>query len=305
MQNRYKEELIVFDFLKKEKLPGIRLAERDKKIKKILQQKGFNNTPDLIAGPENLENCPLEDLFFIDVIKPKNIIFEKFETNSNDVCTAEIAETIFEKCTREQIEITVDSLPNAHHKDLIKKINNKIKKYAHDRLFVCENYLYIPSHVGLVHHFDFGELRGNIITNTRSCLTFLDYIRLYKSIQESYRTKIENKDLVSAENLLFRTIISSSKEKNNIWAIGKKWDMPLLFMMAHVIVKKDNDLYNYAIIMINTNIIYASKYKYPIHRWIASKASDSSTKEFSSEVNSTKKITLSVNNLTTLFKKNE
>jgi hypothetical protein len=60
-------ETAVLDFLKQLQFPGIRHGEGNSSVCDFLKRNGYHFTPDSVAGPDDLEQAPIEGLFFVDV----------------------------------------------------------------------------------------------------------------------------------------------------------------------------------------------------------------------------------------------
>lgn len=66
--NKSEEDVLLL--LKLLKMPGVRLCESESDICTSLKEKGYKYTPDIICGPSDINEAPLEGLFFVDVNEP-------------------------------------------------------------------------------------------------------------------------------------------------------------------------------------------------------------------------------------------
>ena len=57
-------EDFVLKFLKKEGFPRIRKGETNKDACDYLNENGYIFTPDLVTGPDDIRDAPIEGLFF-------------------------------------------------------------------------------------------------------------------------------------------------------------------------------------------------------------------------------------------------
>ena len=72
-------EETVLSFLKLIGFPGVRRGETDEGVCNYLKSNNYNLTPDLVAGPPEIKEAPIEGLFFIDVIQPTSDLLFKSE----------------------------------------------------------------------------------------------------------------------------------------------------------------------------------------------------------------------------------
>ena len=260
------EEIAVLKFFKKIDFPGISLGENCKTTCGYLKSQNYSKTPDLVAGPKNLEDAPVEGLFFIDVNQPTgDMLFKSLASKNLNIDIAKIVKEKFQRDNSEGKDTFIDSLPNEHHQYYLNVINDKLDKYAHERKFIQNGKLTVTANFGIVHHFNLGELNGNNISNSKKLLTLIDYIRFYKSLAPS-----DNVDLRNAESLLFEETINLKQKAPYLLAIGRNWhDVPHLFLMLHIVIKKENEIQDLALLAVNTFLLDNSDMTHPVHKWFA------------------------------------
>jgi hypothetical protein len=156
----------------------------------------------------------------------------------------------------DKFEWGLNQLPNTHHDDYLKVLNDKVGKYSFLRSQICNT--------GIVQFFDLGD-----------------------STKDS---KSQKKDLVVAEKYLLKEITSKEPRRPFLIFIKRDSQVPILFLMLHVITYKDNLRYDFGIMMVNTNVKENDKTPYPIHKWIKELASNSDSVSTDIECEGTFKI---------------
>ena len=257
-------EKAVLCFLENLAFPGIRFGEGNKQVIDYLKSKGYKFTPDLVAGPKNIEDAPIEGLFFVEVIQPStDLLFKSEYYEDLKFNIPQHFKTLLTNNIGNNTTINIDMLPNTHQECYLDKYNKKLDKYAHQRKYVENGQLLVTSNFGIVHHFNLGKLEDNNISNSKELITLLDYLRFYKRIAPS-----DNVDLVIAENKLLQEILNHNQNTPFVQIVGREVeDLPCLFQILHVIINKNNSVQDLAIIVLNTTIIDHSDMVHPVHKW--------------------------------------
>jgi hypothetical protein len=178
----------------------------------------------------------------------------------------------------DKFEWGLNQLPNTHHDDYLKVLNDKVGKYSFLRSQICNT--------GIVQFFDLGDSTKDIFENQDKFFTMLDYLNFYTKLE----SKSQKKDLVVAEKYLLKEITSKEPRRPFLIFIKRDSQVPILFLMLHVITYKDNLRYDFGIMMVNTNVKENDKTPYPIHKWIKELASNSDSVSTDIECEGTFKI---------------
>ena len=290
MQNA--SEKAVLCFLKKLDFPGIRYGEGNNQVCNYLKSKGYKFTPDLVAGPENIEDAPVEGLFFVEVIQPTSELLFNSEFYENlDFDIPQYFKNLLTKSSCNDDNINIDMLPNVHQDCYLEKFNKKLDKYAHQRKFIKNGQLMVTANYGIVHHFNLGQVKGNNIADVKSLVTLLDYLRFYKRLAPS-----DNIDLKNAETRLLQELINDAKSSPSVQIVGRSLEnLPCLFQMLHVSVEKDNSIHDLAIMVLNTSILDNADGKHPVHKWFARKIFHPKTKKYWNDETTTEKVSININ----------
>jgi hypothetical protein len=288
----------VLQFLNKEGFPGIRKGETNREVCDYLEENGYRFTPDLIAGPDDIINAPLEGLFFIDVISPSTgMLFESKYYKNYDV---DVPKDFFEKFleNKEPGEcISIRDLPNSHHKYYLQKFNKKLKKYAHERKYNKNDNQFLSANVGIVHHFNMGSLKQGKITETKKFITALDYIRFYGHLSPTI-----NSDIISGESMLLEELFNENQKEPYVVAIERDLEnVPCLFIMLHIAINKGGQINDLAFFLFNAESLKKLDLSYPVHKWIFSKLFEPTMKVFPDDEFKKKNITLKINGVDKLF----
>lgn len=290
MQNA--SEKAVLNFLKKLDFPGIRYGEGNNQVCNYLKSKGYKFTPDLVAGPENIEDAPVEGLFFVEVIQPdSDLLFNSEFYEDLDFDIPKYFKTLLTQAGSNEDDINIDKLPNIHQDWYLKKFNKKLDKYAHQRKFTQNGQLMVTTNYGIVHHFNLGQVKGSNIAETKSLITLLDYLRFYKRLAPS-----DNIDLKNAETRLLQELINDAQSNPSVQMVGRPLkDLPCLFQMLHVTVEKNNSIHDLAIVVLNTAILDNADGKHPVHNWLARKIFHPKTKKYWNDETPSKKVSITIN----------
>ncbi len=256
--------LKVYPFLKSLGFPGVRLCESDPDVKKILQDKGFKKTPDLICGPHDLNTAPIEGLFFIDVNEPSgDFLFKKIASEKRELKN-DVSQFFSSLLSGDSFDLAFNQLPRDHYHEYEAALNSKLDKYSFSRG--------IGTHTGIVHFFDIGRTRQIIPKNQNKPLptfenqnvffTMIDYLNFYTKLESTS----ENKILEEAINYLLAELIAERPKRPYLILIPRDSRVPILFLMIHVITYRNDERFDLGIMMINTT--YADDDTYPIHRWL-------------------------------------
>lgn len=291
MQNE--SEKAVLNFFKKFDFPGIRLGEGNIQVCDYLKSKGYRFTPDLVAGPENIEDAPVEGLFFVEVITPdKELLFDSKFYENLDFDIPQFFRDILGKSKNNNVNTTIDMLPNIHQDCYLDKINKKLDKYAHKRKYSDNKQEMVTANLGIVHHFNLGKAEGNNISDIKSLITLLDYIRFYKRLAPS-----DNLDLRNAETFLLQGLLNDGQSSVPMQMVGRDLKtLPCLFYMIHVVAETNNTMLDSAIMVLNTSIIDNSDGKHPVHGWFARKILDPRTIKYLNDEATTENIAITISN---------
>lgn len=281
----------VLDFFKLIGFPGIRRGEKDKDFCNHLKSNGYNFTPDLIAGPKNIKDAPIEGLFFIDVIQPTtDLLFESKFYSEYEIDIPREFKEILTKNHREKASTYIDMLPKLHHECYLGALNKKLNKYAHQRKFNREGQQLVSANFGLVHHFNLGILKEGKLHDVKKLITLLDYIRFYKNLAPS-----ENVDLRNAENLLLNELANEQQVHPYILSIGRELkDLPCLFYLLHISVTKQSKMRHLALISLNTAHLDNSDGTYPVHKWFAERIFHPKSEKYLNDEYEEKKVVINI-----------
>lgn len=253
----------VLDILKKISFPGIKLGQGNETVCNYFKSKNYSYTPDLVSGPTKIEQAPIEGLFFIDVNEPSGDIL--FKTKASHQLEKNISKTLkrlLQNPDRKEENLSINKMPSEHHKKYLDVLNKKLDKYAHQRKFHEGKKISVTSNLGIVHHFNLGVVKDNIISDRNKLITLVDYFRFYKLIALS-----ENADLDKAEDIILKELINCKQEEPFIVTLGRNWsDLPALFLMIHILIKRNNKKYNLGLILVNTSILDKSNFDHPVHK---------------------------------------
>lgn len=287
-----KSEIAVLGFLKKIEFPGIRLGEGNKTVCDYLKSHHYKFTPDLVAGPPNIEDAPIEGLFFIDIIQPtSDLLFKSKASKQFELNVPELFKEILQGNTNKDENAYIEMLPDVHHKCYLDALNKKLDKYAHKRKFTCNGQSMVTTNLGIVHHFNLGTVKENNISNASGLITLLDYFRFYKALAPS-----DNIDLRNAENLLLKEIVNKEQKTPYILAVGRELnDVPYLFLMIHVSIKKNNKTQDLALLAVNTFFLDNSDMTHPVHKWFASRILHPLSKKYMNDELTPEEITININ----------
>lgn len=274
----------VFSFLKSLGMPGLRFCETDPEVKTVLLGKGFNKTPDLICGPDDLNEAPLEGFFFIDVNEPSgDFLFKQAASRKLATNVAQIFHTLLGE--DDKFEWGLEQLPIDHHADYLKVLNDKVAKYSFLRSQTCNT--------GLVHFFDLGESAKERFENQDKFFAMLDYLHFYTKLE----CKSGGKNLVEAEKYLLRELTAEEPKRPYLIFVKRDSQVPILFLMIYVLTRRKGVRFDFGIIMVNTNVGENNQTKYPIHSWIVHLASNSQTVSTYGECDGTIKTSVQRNKL--------
>lgn len=292
-------EDLVLEFLKKEGFPRIRKGETNKNICDYLKDNGYKYTPDLVSGPDNIREAPIEGLFFIDVISPSTeMLFESIFFKNSEV---DVPKDFLRKFLQKQElgqHLSIRDASSYHHKCYLQKLNQKLNKYGHKRKYSSNGDQFVSANVGIVHHFNLGSLDNGKISKTKKLITALDYIRFYSHLSE--RT---NSDIISGETLLLEELFNDNQNEPCVVAIERDLgNIPCLFIMLHISIKKDDKINDLAFFLYNANSLKNLDLSYPVHNWIFSKLFKPTTTIFQDDEYKKRKITLKINAVDNLFK---
>lgn len=291
MQNE--SEKAVLNFFKNLDFPGIRFGEGNKQVCNYWESKGYRFTPDLVAGPENIEDAPIEGLFFVEVITPdKELLFHSKFYENFDFDIPKCFRDLLAKSNNDVVKTTIDMLPNIHQDCYLEKINKKLDKYAHKRKYIDNEQTMVTANLGIVHHFNLGKAEGNNISDVKALITLLDYFCFYKRLAPS-----DNIDLKNAETRLLQDLINDAQSSPSIQVVGRALKtLPCLFQMLHVSVEKNNSIHDLAIMVLNTSIIDNSDGKHTVHKWFARKILDPRNKKYWNDEATTENINITISN---------
>jgi len=291
-------ENITLTFFKTLGFPGIRKGERNDEVCSYLRENGYKYTPDLVAGPKNIREAEIGGLFFIDVITPTSDML--FASKYYEGCNVNIPNIFKEKLEasiNNEKPLFIDDIPNDHHEFYLDPLNKKLEKYAHQRKFEKREEGFVSANFGIVHHFDFGELLNNSISEFKSLITALDYIRFYKRLAPS-----ENIDLKNAENLLLKEIVNENQEEPFVLAVGRELaDLPCLFFMLHMTIIKQTKRKHISLFVLNISHLENSDGKYPVHNWFKSRIFHPKSVKYSNDGYKETKISIKINPNVRLF----
>ncbi len=261
-----KAEIAVLEFFKRIGFPGIRLGEGNQSVCDFLKKNNYDFTPDLVAGPQDIAHAPIEGLFFIDVIQPtSDLLFKSIASKHLSINVSETFKKILQDATNDEEKPSINMLPIEHHQCYLDALNKKLDKYSHHRKFTRDGKLLVSANLGIVHHFDLGNVAKRNISDVRSLITLLDYLRFYKSLAPS-----DNTDLRNAENRLLIEIVNQEQQFPYVMMVGREWsDVPHLFLMIHITAIKDNKDMDISIILVNTILLDNSGLTHPVHKWFA------------------------------------
>lgn len=292
-----KSIIAVLDFLKKVEFPGIRLGEGNKSVCDYLKLHHYKFTPDLVAGPPNIDDAPIEGLFFIDVIQPtSDLLFKSKASKQFKLNVSETFKEILQGSNKGE-NSRIDMLPDVHHKCYLDALNKKLDKYAHKRKFKRDGQLMVTANLGIVHHFNLGTVEGNNISNAKGLITLIDYLRFYKALSPSV-----NIDLRNTENLLLKEIINKEQRDPYILLVGREYDdIPCLFLMIHVSIKKNDKTHDLSVMALNTSFLDNSNMTHPVHKWFARKIFHPLSKKYMNDELSPEGFTIKIRNDNKLF----
>ncbi len=292
MQN--KSEKAVLRFLKNLDFPGIRFGEGNNQVCDYLESNGYEYTPDLVAGPENIEDAPIEGLFFVEVITPtSDLLFQSKFFENYDFDTPKVFKELLSKNTRNNGSVNIDMLPNNHQDCYLDKYNSKLDKYAHQRKFLDNGQLMVSTNLGIVHHFNLGKIKGNKIFAIKELITLLDYFRFYKRLAPS-----DNIDLKNAETRLLKELINNEQNSPFIQLVGREPEnLPCLFQILHVSMEKNTSIQDLAVIVLNTAILDSIDANHPVHKWFIRKIFHPKNRMYLNSETTTEKVNITVNNL--------
>ena len=283
----------VLNFFTNLDLPGIRFGEGNKQVCDCLKSKGYKFTPDLVAGPENIEDAPVEGLFFIEVITPdKELLFDSKFYENFDFDTPKYFRDLLAKSNDDVVNKTIDLLPNNHQNCYLEKLNKKLDKYAHKRKFIDNDQSMVTANLGIVHHFNLGKAEGNNISDVKALITLLDYFRFYKRLAPS-----NNIDLRNAETNLLQDLMNDAQSNSSVQIVGRGLQtLPCLFQMLHVAVEKNNSMHDLAVMVLNTSIMDNSDGNHPVHKWLSRKILDPRNKKYWNDEATKNNITVTISN---------
>ncbi len=250
-----KATINVFLFLQSLGMPGLRFCESDPKVRDILLGKGFRKTPDLICGPDDLGGAPLEGLFFIDVNAPSgDFLFKKVASRKLGKNVAQSFRTLLGD--GDKFDWGLEELPTVHHAEYLRVLNDKVHKYSFLRSQTCNT--------GIVHFFDLGESTKEQFGKQDKFFAVLDYLHFYTRLESNSG----NKKLLEAGKHLLNEL--SAEELKTPYLIFVEWhsQVPILFLMMHVITLRKGIQCDLGIILVNTNVKENDQTKYPLHAWI-------------------------------------
>lgn len=281
MCNNTAEEDVLL-LLKTINMPGVRLCESESDICTILKEKGYKYTPDIICGPPDINEAPLEGLFFIDVNEPSGDFL--FKKKVSEQLNKNVSQAFYSFLYQDkEYSRSFSKLPTEHHQNYLKVLNDKLEKYSH-----CRNQ---SANTAIVHHFNLGNIEENSFEKPDKFLAMLDYIRFYFGIEN----KSDNKDLLEAEKYLLKNILG--KETQTPYLISVRRDMPdvpVLFLMLHIAASKNGKRYDAGIILLNGNILERYDRNHPIFKWMfnflksSQSVSTNETQEFNIQFNVTR-----------------
>lgn len=259
-----KAEIAVLDFLKQLQFPGIRHGEGSSSVCDFLKRNGYNFTPDLVAGPDDLEHAPIEGLFFVDVIEPSpDLLFKSSASHNLPIDVSGRFKKILDDAAISQEQPSINALPTEHHQLYLGVLNKKLDKYSHQRRFTRADKDVVSANLGIVHHFNLGRVSGKNVENVRGLITLLDYVRFYKSLASS-----KNTDLSVAVNRLLKELANPYQKGPFVMIAFREWDeVPQLFLGLHVRATKSDATADFAIILLNTALLDANGFTHPVHQW--------------------------------------
>jgi len=269
----------VFSFLKSLGMPGLRFCESDPEVKTVLLGKGFNKTPDLICGPGNLSEAPLEGFFFIDVNEPSgDFLFKEAASKKLEKNIAQTFRTLLGE--DDKFEWGLEQLPIDHHAHYLNVLNNKLDKYSFLRPQTCNT--------GLVHFFDLGESTKEQFENQDKFFAMLDYLHFYTRLE----CESGKKNLLEAGKYLLKELTADEPKRPYLIFVKRDSQEPILFLMMYVITHRKGIQFDFGIIMVNTNVKENDETKYPLHAWIVELVSKSRSVSTYGECDGTIKISV-------------
>lgn len=292
-------EDLVLEFFRKEGFPRIRKGENNKDICDYLKENGYEFTPDLVSGPDNIREAPIQGLFFIDVISPSSEML--FDSKFFESCETDVPKDFLEKFLQNKEPgqyVSIFDASSFYHECYLQKLNKKLDKYAHKRKYTSNGAQFISANLGVVHHFNLGNLENGKIAETKKLITILDYIRFYSHLSE---TKCS--DIVSGENILLEEMFNENQKESCIVAIERDLgNIPYFFIVLHIAIIKKGIINDLALFLYNSNPLMKLDLRYPVHKWLYSKVFEPTTEVFQDDNYKNKKITLKINAVDTLFK---
>lgn len=284
-------EETVLSFLKLIGFPGVRRGETDEGVCNYLKSNNYNLTPDLVAGPPEIKEAPIEGLFFIDVIQPtSDLLFKSEFYKEHEIDVPREFKEILLTNSKERPFTYIDMLPTSHHNCYLGALNKKLDKYAHQRKFNRDGERLVSANFGLVHHFNLGVIGEGSVSDVKKLITLLDYIRFYKKLAPS-----ENIDLKNAENLLLQELMNDKQVQPYLLLIGREWnDIPCLFYMLHISIIKQSKRHHLALISLNTVLLDNSDGNYPIHKWFADRVFHPKSKKYLNDEYKENKIIINI-----------
>lgn len=288
----------VLEFFKLLGFPGIRRGEKDKELCKYLKINGYNFTPDLVAGPQDIKKAAVGGLFFIDVIQPTtDLLFNSEFYTDHEVDVPHEFEGILKNNYKNNLPTYIDRLPNAHHDCYLAALNKKLDKYAHQRNWNEDGSQLISANLGLVHHFNLGEFKDGKLSEVKKLITLLDYIRFYKRLAPS-----ENTDLRNAENLLLTELVNENQSSPYLLSVVRELkDLPCLFYMIYIsIIKKSKD-HHLSLICLNVSHFENSDVTYPVHKWFAERIFHPESVKYANDEYKQKLVVMNIKPDTDLF----
>jgi hypothetical protein len=292
-------ESFVLKFFELISFPGIRKCEGNTEICRYLRGNNYRFTPDLVAGPPDIKDAKLEGLFFIDVIKPTgDLLFDSNCYKGYKINVANEFRRIIESTKNSEDSCFIDSIPDIHQEFYLDQFNDKLDKYAHHRRFNQNGKIFKSANLGLIHHFNLGEFEQNNISELRTLIALLDYIRFYKRLAPS-----DNIDLRNAENLLLNEIVNKNQIGPSYFLVGRELpELPCLFFGIHILINKNSEPRHLALLILNVTHLDNSDGSYPVHNWLKGLIFSQHAVKITNNDFQEKKITIKINEEKNIFK---